>query len=160
MTNNCIMIRTSDRRKFFTAEGNYDELVEFTKVFNAELSLVKVEEGEILDIASLVPAICNASYRPAVKPKYELVEVKIPQKARKLAKRGELLGTARRIKAYITGKFLAGEVVSLHELQDHFSKNNLSISCLCNHVTRVRKELAVGGQRVVKVRAGEYKLVK
>ncbi len=160
MTNNCLMIKTKDRRRFFTAEENYDRLVEFTKVFNAELSLVRVEEGEVLDIEALAPAICNASYRPAVKPKYELVEVKIPQKARKLAKRGDLLGTAKKIKSYITAKFLAGDVVSLHDIQDHFRNDDLSISCLCNHVTRVRKELAVGGRRIAKLKAGEYRLVK
>ena len=160
MNNNCLMIRTKDRRKFFTPEDNYDELVEFSRVFNAEVSLVPVQEGEVLDIDSLVPAICNASYRPSVRPKYELVEVKIPQKARKLAKRAELLGTARKIKAYITDTFLSGGVVSLHELEDKFRGEELSISCLCNHVTRVRKELAKQGKKVVKIRAGEYAISK
>jgi hypothetical protein len=158
--NNCLMIRTKDRRRFFTPENNYDTLIEFSKVFNAEVSLVHVEEGEILDIDSLVPAICNASYKPAVKPKYELVEVKIPQKSRKLSDRKNLLETASRIKSYVSETFLSGGVVALHDLQERFKDDNLSISCLCNHVARVRKELNKNGKKVIKVKAGHYTIKK
>jgi hypothetical protein len=66
--NRCLMILTKDRRRFFTPEASYEHITEFAKVFNAEVSLVTVQEGEVLDLPSLVPAICNASYRAGPPP--------------------------------------------------------------------------------------------
>ncbi len=58
----CLMIKTKDKRKFFTAEENYLPLLEFSKLFKAEMSIVKVRDAEILDLEQLAPALCDANY--------------------------------------------------------------------------------------------------
>lgn len=63
------MIRTKDNRKFFTYEENLPELLEFSKIFEAEISIVKIKDTNIcLDINQLAPAICNACYQNPIKP--------------------------------------------------------------------------------------------
>jgi hypothetical protein len=156
--NRCLMILTKDRRRFFTPEASYKHIVEFAKVFNAEVSLVTVQEGEVLDLPNLIPAICNASYRPAARPRFELVEVKIPQFARKLNDRETILRTAHRIREYITETLIAGDVVSVRELRERFKKEGLSLPALCNHVARVRREFARRGKKVQKLGPGRYSL--
>jgi hypothetical protein len=69
------MIETTDRRKFFTHEKNFPMLIDFAKTFNAEISVVKLEEGQILDLAELAPALCDAGYRRP-RSSYQLIETK------------------------------------------------------------------------------------
>src|SRR5262252_7159655 len=108
------MIKTKDRRKFFTHEKNFPQLIEFSKTFKAEISVVRVDEADILDLSALAPAICDANYA-AKKTSYELVEVKLPVLPRNT--RPTILRTAARIKQHILAKFLGGEAVSLKELK-------------------------------------------
>ena len=55
----CLMLKTRDNRKYFTHEKNYDYLIEFSRTFGAEVSVVEVEEAEVLDLEELAPAICD-----------------------------------------------------------------------------------------------------
>lgn len=52
---NCLLIETKDKRKFFTHEKNFIQLIEFSKAFNAEISIVKLEEGSVLELEELAP---------------------------------------------------------------------------------------------------------
>lgn len=70
----CLMIETPDKKKFFTPEKNYNKLLEFANSFNCEISMVKLEEGEILDLIPLANAI--SSKENCQRPKYELLEKK------------------------------------------------------------------------------------
>lgn len=69
------MIETPDKKKFFTAQKNYTKLLEFANSFNCEISTVKLEEGEILDLIPLASAISTREDN-CDKPKYELLEKK------------------------------------------------------------------------------------
>ena len=62
----CLLLETKDKRKFFTHEKNFLQLIEFSRTFNAEISVVKMEQTELLDLKDLAPAICDAHYK---KPK-------------------------------------------------------------------------------------------
>ena len=79
--NQCLMIKTKDNKKFFTHEKYFPQLIEFSKTFGAEISIVKIKDNNILDINELIPAICNANYKND--ESYELVTTKIEQKKRK-----------------------------------------------------------------------------
>ena len=153
----CLMIRTKDRRRFFTHEKNYVQLIEFSKTFKAEISVVRVQQAEILELADLAPAICNANY-PTKKADYELIEVKIPVLPHNT--RPKILRTAARIKQFVLGKFLDGQPVSLKELKRKFKRYKLSTPALCNHIARVREELKQKGLRVIKVGAGAYQVLE
>ena len=147
----CLMIKTKDQRKFFTYEKNYSELIEFSKLFNAEISVVKVEEVEILDLEQLAPAICNFDYQQNAN--YQILEVKFP-KSKKLRK--NILENAKKIKNYILEEFMKGQVVCLKELKNKFKM--VTEACLCNHLSQVRDELKNKGYKIAKVGGGKYKL--
>jgi hypothetical protein len=69
------MIKTKDRRKFFTHEKNYLPLIEFSKVFNAEISIIKAKDAEVLDLDELAPAICDANYIQPQPEEYDILKV-------------------------------------------------------------------------------------
>lgn len=142
----CLMIHTNDRRKFFTHEENFPQLIEFSKTFKAEISLVQVEDVKILRLEELAPALCDANYRQ--KPQYKLLEVKLPKN----------ISNAAKIRNYVKNKFLNKNPVSLKEIKKKFKKYNLTDSCLCNHIRKVKKELAEEGYKIYKVGPGAYKI--
>jgi hypothetical protein len=151
----CLMITTKDQRKFFTHEKNYLQLLEFSKLFSAEVSIVNVKEAEVLDLAQLAPAFCNANYIPKHRPDYKVLEVKLPQKR----KREHILKTAQNIRALVLRLFLKGEVVSLQKMHKKFAEEKLTLACLCNHIALARKELENKGCRIIKVGGGKYQMI-
>lgn len=150
----CLMIKTKDNRKFFTNEEYFSQLVEFSKLFNAELSLVKVRDVPILKLEELAPAICDPNYKN-INTNYETVAVKIPLQRKE---RRFLLTTAEKIKTFIRTSLLEMKVVSLKDIKKEFKTNNFTTACLCNHFTKVRNELINEGYNIVKVGGGKYKI--
>jgi hypothetical protein len=68
----CLMIETPDKKKFFTFEKNYTEILDFANSFNCEISTVKLEEGQILDLVPLAKAItCKET---AQRAKFQLLK--------------------------------------------------------------------------------------
>jgi len=150
----CLLIQTRDSRKFLTHEENLQQLIEFSKTFGAEISVVKIKEGEILDLVDLVPAICNKEYK--TKLAFELLEKKIESPSRR---RKDILKQATRIRGYITREFLKGNIVSLREVRRKFASENLTLACYCNHLSESRKHLMASGFNIQKVGGGKYQLV-
>lgn len=150
---NCLMIETKDKRKFFTHEKNFPMLIDFAKTFNAEISVVKLQEGQILDLADLAPALCDATYKRP-KSNYEILETKLSPQHHT---RDSILKTSEKIQAYITERFQAGEAVSLSDLKEKFRKYKLTTACFCNHVKRAMDAMNVDFD---KMGAGKYKVSK
>src|SRR5688572_11083080 len=115
----CLMIKTKDRRKFFTHEKNFIQLLEFSKMFKAEVSVVAVKEAEVLDLEQLAPAFCDATFVQPQPAELTILEVKLSQNRRN---RRAILKSAKKITAYITKKFDSGDVVFLKELTRKFKK--------------------------------------
>lgn len=149
----CLLIETKDKRKFFTHEKNFVQLIEFSKTFNAEISVVKVEKGELLDLEELAPAICDAGYKKPTTA-YQVIETKLSKNGRA---RPNILKNAETVKRYIFNQFTSRNSVSLKDLKRKFKKFNLSDPALCNHIRRVKKELEKKGWEFTKIGAGVYK---
>lgn len=151
----CLLIQTKDKRKFFTHEKNYVQLIEFSKAFNAEVSIVKLEQGVVLELEQLAPAICDPSYK---KPnaQYEVIETKLATEGRT---RTEILKVAGKVKKYVSDEFQKRNSVSLKELKKRFKKHKLTDAALCNHIRRVKQELEKEGFEFEKTGAGTYKVV-
>lgn len=152
----CLMITTKDHRKFFTYEKNFMQLLEFSKLFGAEVSIVNVKEAEVLDLSQLAPAFCDANYIPENRPDYSILEIKLPQ--RKKRKRQDILKMAQAIQGHISKSFLEGEIVSLKNLNNKFAEENLTLACLCNHMAVAKKTLEKMGHRIIKIGGGQYVL--
>jgi hypothetical protein len=151
----CLLIQTKDKRKFFTHEKNYIQLIEFSKTFNAEVSIVKLEQGVVLELEQLAPAICDPAYKkPAVQ--YEVIETKMATESRT---RADILRIAYKVKKYVSEQFRERNAVSLKELKKKFKKHKLTDAALCNHVRRVKQELERDGFKFEKTGAGTYKVV-
>jgi hypothetical protein len=65
MQTKCLLIETKDKKKFFTLIKNYKNLTEYCKAFGAKMFIVKaeIEKKQVLDIAKLVPALCDKNYK-------------------------------------------------------------------------------------------------
>lgn len=149
----CLLIETNDKRKFFTHEKNFLQLIEFSKTFNAEISIVKIEKGELLNLEELAPAICNPSYKKQT-TNYQIIETKLCKNNK--AKSNNLKNTET-IKKYILNQITNKNYISLKDLKKKFTKFNLSATVLCNHVRRIKKELEKEGWKFTKIEAGVYK---
>jgi len=155
MTRKCLMIETKDRRRFFTHQRNYDQLVEFGKTFGAELSVVRVEKPEILDLVSLAPALCDTSYEVVNKPVFEVVEVRLQRTQRE---RKSLLRQASTVKRWVKKQLLEGEVVQLKDVSRRYKRYGLSLQAFCNHLADVKKELVKDGHNIVRIGHGAYQV--
>ena len=150
----CLMVKTKDNRSFFTHERYYPQLTEFSKTFGAEISVVKVKDGEVLDLIQLAPAICNSDYNP--RPDIEIIETKIP--ARKRC-RSKLLKNSQKIRDYIESQFRNGATVSLQALMNRYKRLRITSACLCHHVKVVREQLEKDGMTIIKVGGGKYQMI-
>jgi len=61
----CLLIRTKDKKNFFTLIKNKNQLIEYCKAFGAKMQIVKakIEKKQILDISKLVLALCDKNYK-------------------------------------------------------------------------------------------------
>jgi len=151
----CLLIETKDHRKFFTHEKYLTQLIEFGKTFNAEISLVQIENGEVLDLEELAPALCDNQYKKN-KSEYKTIELKFPLNKKD---RRQTLKIASEIKSYIKTQFEEKKPVSLKNIKSQFSKYNLNNTTICNHVRKSKEELEELGYKFKKVGAGVYQVV-
>ncbi len=84
MSQKCLMIETPDKMKFFTYKRNYNRILDFANSFNCEISTVKLEEGEVLDLIPLAEAI--SSKQTCKHPVFEILELKKPRKYNRRSK--------------------------------------------------------------------------
>jgi len=147
----CLMLETPDHRQFFTYEKNYPQLIEFSKTFGAEMSVVKVKEAEVLTLENLAPALCDPTYKKAAK--FEVVEPKITVNHKPRPK-------SAAIRSWIRSRLVAGKSVKLNEIFEAFSEMKMTKAAFCTHYTAVRKELAKEGWKIEKVGGGTYQAVK
>jgi len=149
----CLMIQTNDRKKFFTHEKNLPQLIEFSKAFNAEISIVQIaNEKEILELEELVPALCEKKSQNQTE--YEIIEVKLKPRE----DRQTILKRAKDIKDSIKKNLIEGKIVSLKDLSKKYGKYKITTACLCNHFKQTRQELESQGYKFIKVGGGNYKL--
>lgn len=151
----CLLIETKDKRKFFTHEKNFVQLIEFSKAFNAQISTVKLEEGTILELEELAPAICDPSYKKS-DVQYKILETKLSKENRS---RKDILKAATLIKKYVESKFFTRETVSIKELQKKFKKYEFTDAAMRNHIKKIMLDLENKGFRFEKIAVGTYKAI-
>lgn len=80
MTVKCLMLETSENKRFFTLVGNYKRLIECCRAFKAKMFVVKadIKKSQVMDIPDLVTALCDknnegtkAEYKVLVRKKVE-----------------------------------------------------------------------------------------
>lgn len=147
----CLLIETKDNRQFFTYEKNFNQLIEFSKHFKAKISLVNMSGGEVLDLEELAPALCDSRNKKQ-KVDYKIIETKLNFQKNKTIK------NSHKIQTLIKKRFLLRESVSLKFLKTKYKKLNLSDAAFCNYMKKVKEEMQKEGYKIVKLKAGEYKL--
>jgi hypothetical protein len=152
MLKKCLMLETQDHRKFFTHQKNLPDLIEFSKIFNAEISIVRTNEQPI-DLISLAEVVCDNN--ETHKPDFEILEVKVSRLKRN---RRKLIKQAKVIRKWIKLQLVDGQTVCTKSIIKKYKKYGLSPSAICNHFTEVRKELTKEGFRVKNEGRGNYRL--
>jgi hypothetical protein len=151
----CLLIETKDKRKFFTHKKNFIQLIEFSKTFDAEMSIVKIEKGTVLELEELAPAFCNPNYKKT-NINYEKIKDKYIQEKKT---RSEIVKIAEKIQNHIRNQFKRKDSVSLKKLRIKFKEYELSDAALCNHIRRTKADLENEGMKFIKISAGEYKAI-
>lgn len=148
----CLMLSTKDNKKFFTHKKNLPELLEFSKLFGIEISEVKSENAEILELDQLAEAFCVGNF--SKKPVFDFIEIKNPKSKKS---RDNILSQAKQIKAFIKEEFLKGNSVCIQSVMAKF--NNVTRACICMHLKNIIKEFTTMGETINKVKHGIYVLV-
>ena len=151
----CLLIETSDKRKFFTHQKNFGPLIEFSKSFKANIMLVDMTGGELLDLEELAPAICSTSTKNQ-KIEYQVLANMLTSSKNT---RKNLLSQSDKIQKFIIKTFKQGGVVDFKQLKKKFRNLALSDAALCNHVKKSRDRLAAEGYKFEKVGAGKYRII-
>lgn len=65
MSVKCLLIETTDKKRYFTLIKNKSQLKEYCKAFGAKMFVVKadIDKEQVLDLAKLVPALCDKNYK-------------------------------------------------------------------------------------------------
>jgi len=150
----CLLIELKDKRKFFTHKENMVQLVEFCKSFHANMKIVNMTQGELLDLDKLVPAICNPTVKISA-IQYEILENKILA----VKDRKQTLILAKIVQKYITNRFLERKTVSLKDLREKYQEDGIGSAALCNHLRKVKTTLENQGFQFIKLSAGNYKVI-
>jgi hypothetical protein len=145
----CLLIETKDSRKFFTQEKNLPQLIEFSKKFCANISLVNMIEGEVLSLDKLVLALCNSKYKNQAN--YVLIEKKINNKS----KNKSIISS--KIKTAIRKKFISKKIVNIKELKNKYEKYGFSEKVIFNYIEKIKNDLECQGFNFVKIN-DEYKI--
>lgn len=146
----CLMLETKDQRIFFTHTKNFPMLIEFSKTFGANISIVEIKEKtEILDLEALAPAICDPNFKQ--KANYKIIE-------RKLKNKKNNRSTAFKIRQYIKNQFENGQIVGPKLIAENFKEYGLTDTCFYNHFSAIKDELKKEGKELKKVGAGKYQL--
>lgn len=148
----CLMIKTQEKKRFFTYKTNLKPIIEYVKNFKAEIYLVKAYDVEVLQLKELATSLCN-KFENQSDVKHDILEKVFPISLRKRVK---ILKDATRIREFISTKLKKGDAVSLQSLKKKYAKLNLTDSCLCNHLAKARKQLSIEGHVIKKVAPGKY----
>lgn len=150
----CILLRTADKRCFFTYKKHLKHVTEYFKTFGAEVFLAKAVDLHVLDLKELVQALCDPSNNQNG-VKHTIVEKLYPIKVKS---RTDSREAAKEIKGYIVTQFKSGEAVSLKRIKKEFQELDLTDSCLSNHLSRVRREFEEKGHQIQRIGLGKYRL--
>lgn len=153
--NNCLLVKTPDKRKFLVSEKNMSSIIEYVKTFHAEVYQVEVIQGKIIyQLKNLAMAICNPDFDTDM-------EIKNPKKIYpKTRPRSFILKNAKKIREFINERLSQGKSVSLKDLKKKYKNCDITDACLCNHLSAVRKQMIKSGMIVAKVGQGKYCLKK
>jgi hypothetical protein len=145
------LIELQDKRKFFTHKKNFSQLIEFCNSFKANMSLVNMKNGNILDLDELAPAFCNPKQKKQI-CEYTLIENKI------ITKDKNNKTSNKNIKNYIKRKLLSKNSVDIQQLKKKYNRNGIDIKTINNCFYQVKNELKKEGYNLTKISTGNYKI--
>lgn len=151
----CLLIRTKDNRNFLTHENNLQSLIEFSKVFLAEIYLAEHEEGKVLELKTLANSLCKQDCQSEVQVRK--IKKLFPKDGKS---RKSILNNAQKIQSFIETRLMSGKPLSLKDLKKKYNTLEITDACLCNHFANVRKKLSKNGHEFSKVGAGTYCLTE
>lgn len=158
----CILLKTKDKRKFFTFKRNLNYLIEFTNFFKAEIEFVKLESGEVLDLEELASAISNPDYSADYgfdklkNAKTIQIGSDLWKEDKKKKSRKERIRRAGIIRNHIRKEFEKGNKVELSKVKSRYKRYELSSACFSSHISTVKKQMEKQGFYIKKVGAGKY----
>lgn len=161
MPNQSLMIKTKNKKKYYTDLENLPMLVEFAKTFGAELSVIESPDVQSIGLDLLAPALCDDSYEsPQTERKPIIVRKIYPLEPNVSHTRQEMLQNAKIIRDYIKSVLDSKGIIKISEIKEKFRNLHLTDSCISNHMAVVIKDFEQFGKKINRLRIGVYEVEK
>ena len=151
----CLMIETTDNRKFFTFCENEKQLTEFANNFGASLYLVKAANAPVLELKQLATAISSTTVPEPVD--YQIITTKVQHE--KTKKRRNVDRERKELNQYITDLFVSGHPVRLTDINQTFKHWNMPPVFFWKEVESAKNKLTKQGFKIEKIKRGEHRLL-
>lgn len=141
---NCLMIKLSDKRKFLTNKKNINHLVEFSKTFNAELSIVRTSHKNIKTLEQLADEICDTN-----KKQEDFAYEEVQKIIRK---------NNRKIFDYIMKTLRQKKSIDIEKIMVKFKKEGVDEKNIHSQINMAVKHLKSIGMNLEKTDKSQYKI--
>lgn len=150
----------SKTRRLFTPKKNHPYLIEFSRLYNARLVEVRVEQVEVLTLGALVDGLNNPEFQQeaSFEELLDLTPLKLPFCRASTARTALASDTTAqgRIQSEIRRLLLGRKVVSNKDLIERFEREGFSDSTIRRHFRIVRSVLEEEGHTLKKNGSGEW----
>jgi Holliday junction resolvase len=144
----CLMLTTTENRKFFISRKYLKQLIDFSENFGCNISIVKTDTKNIKTIQDFIKLLCNQNYTDN-NSSYVIMKKNLQLKKRQNTK-------AKKIRDTIEKTFMQNQKTSLEEIKKLFFAENISTSSLSTHFSEVRKKLSIRGIQIEMIKKGTY----
>lgn len=150
----CLMIRNKTH-DVFTDEKNQKLLIEYCRVYEAEMHIVEVDEAELItNMHDLAKHLCDATYKPSKKEvKIKILESKPKEKTKPTAKVSKEILT---IEQEIENNLKENKKLSISSLYRKLSNDENDYKKIYNTFIKVRNKMEKEGWLVEKLDRGVY----
>jgi hypothetical protein len=151
----CLMVKHGNKQ-YFTDEKNYPMLIEFGKKFDAEISVVKVNEAELLiDLQTLAECLCNPDYIPSkTEVNVEVLESRLLPKKKIIVEKEQSKST---VEDEMEKLLRSGKPLAIAELYAKWQDiEDGDYQKVYNKFIKIKSTLIKEGYSIERVRKGIY----
>lgn len=138
------MIKLNDKRKFLTNKKNVNHLIEFSKTFNAELSIVRTSHKNVKTLEQLAAEICDTNKK---QDDFEYEEVQ------KIVKTNN-----RKIFDYIMRTLRQRKSIDINKIMVKFKKEGVDEKNIHSQINMAVRHLKSIGMNLEKTEQSKYKI--
>jgi hypothetical protein len=143
----CLLVKLSDGRRFFTKKKHQSVISAFAKTCKAKTEIVEAIDPTVKSLQELVDAICDPNVKSDYKGHVALNKETDMRRKLLFEMKGEMVT-----------KLLSGGTVSVKELSKNY--NSIPLGAIYKLLKEIKGSQSLKGQSPLKVSPGTYKIFK